>query len=254
MRKIGNLIALISLMLIVSACGSSAAQYNNQGNNYFAEAAYDDALGEYSAAKEANPELAEPYYNSGNALQNKGDLKAAVDQTQPALRMTGNNDELAEKAFYNLGNSYFLAEDWPAAIKAYQEALLLKSNDSDAKYNLELALRNLQQQQQQQQQQGNGGQPQPNPGDQPGGQGQQPQGEGDQQQPGGGGQPKDQQDGSGGKENGDQPGTGEGELSKQEAEQLLDNLSQNGQTLQERLNKTFDGQGQSRRRPPEQDW
>jgi Ca-activated chloride channel family protein len=252
-RKIWSVI-LLFLIISLSACGSVAARYNNKGNEDFDRAAYEDAIEEYTAAKEVNPDMAEPYYNSGNAFHNKGDLKSAVAQIQQALRLA--DDELAQKAFYNLGNSYFLAEDWPAAIKAYQEALLLDPNDQDAKYNLELALRNVARQSQQ-----NGdGQPDPNgqPGNNPGGQGgePQPQDEGEEGDQGGqGDKEEDKQGGGESDEKGEKPGPGgndEDELSPEEAEQLLDNLSQNGQTLQERLNKSFDGEGS--RRPPEQDW
>ena len=240
-----SIVMLGMIMMILAACNSSAARYNNQGNDDFEKAAYDDALEEYTAAKETDPELAEPYYNSGNALHNKGDLKSAVGQTQQALRLA--DDKLAQQAFYNLGNAYFLAEDWPAAIKAYQDSLLLDPNDKEAKHNLELALRKVQRQSQQ----SGDGQPQPNqPGDN--------QGEGDQPQNQDGDQPggeEEGQEGPGGEEENEEEGGGGGdeeELSPEEAKQLLDNLSQNSQTLQERLNQSFDGQGS--RQPLAQDW
>jgi len=249
MKQYTWLLNIIVIMMTVSACSSTAAEYNNQGNTNFEEAAYDDALEEYTAAKEENQALAEPFYNSGNAYHNKGDLKAAIDQTQQALRMA--DDKLAQLAFYNLGNSYFIQEDWPAAIKNYQEALLLNPNDVQAKYNLELALRNVQRLMEQ-----NGdGQPQQQPG-QGGGQGQgeenQPQGEGEENEGGGEGEEEEQPGGGGEGEEEEQSGGGDGDLTEEEAEQLLDNLSQNSQTLQERLNQPFDGQG--RRRLPTQDW
>ncbi|MBN2520164.1 MAG: tetratricopeptide repeat protein [Bacteroidales bacterium] len=41
--------------------------------------------------------------------------------------------------YYNLGNSYFKLKNLPKAILNYERALLLKPNDEDIKYNLELA-------------------------------------------------------------------------------------------------------------------
>ncbi len=197
--------------------------------------------------------MAEPYYNLGNLFHIEGDLKSAVAQTQQSLRLAGENDKLAQKAFYNLGNSYFLAEDWPSAIKAYQEALLLDSNDIDAKHNMELALQNIQRQQQQ-----NGNGP---PQQKKDGEGQQP-GESDKSQPqdkpgdkkdqsGGGEDKKDEKSDSGKKPDKDKE-SGDEELTQDEAERLLDGLSQNSQTLQERLNQTFDGK--NRRPSPKEDW
>lgn len=56
-------------------------------------------------------------------------------------------------ALYNLGNARLAGGDAQAALDAYKEALRRKSDFADAKYNLELALRQLEQQQKQQQQQ-----------------------------------------------------------------------------------------------------
>ncbi len=242
----------LSFVMFLTACTPTAAEYNNQGNEAFADAAYDDAVQEYSAAKAADQALAEPYYNSGNAYHNQGDFKEAINQTQEALRRA--DDALAQQAFYNLGNSYYLTEDWAAAIKAYQEALVLDPTDQEAKYNLELALQQLQRAQQQQQQQQNGeGEPQPNQGNQPGQQDPGQQGQGEQEGQQGGGDEDEEQEGGGGDDQDEQEqGGGNGQLTPEEAEQLLDNLAQDGQTLQERLNQSFDGQG--RRLYPEQDW
>lgn len=244
----GRRLFLIGLMMLawaISACTSSVADYNNQGNDDFAKAAYDDALEEYGAAKVEDSTLAHPYYNSGNAYHNKGDFKQAIDQTQEALRRA--DDDLAQQALYNLGNSYFLTEDWAAAIKAYQDALVLDPDDQNAKYNLELALKQVERQQANQ----NGdGQPQPSQGDQPGDSEQSQPGEGEPQ--GGGGEEEDEQENGPGGEEEDEDGQGDGGLTEEEAEQILDNVAQDSQTLQERLNQSFDGQG--RRLPPAQDW
>jgi len=236
------LIALIAVVFL-SACGPSAARYNNQGNQEFAAEKYDEALNGYTSAQQEDPDLAEPYYNAGNAFHRKDDFEAAIARTQQSLRTA--DDELAQQGHYNLGNTYFEMQDWEAAIEAYKEALRLKPDDVDAKHNLELALQMLQQQQQQQQQ-GQGNQQQ----DQGGGQNQQQpqQGQqGEQNQPGGGNQEQEQpnQSPSSGSEPQDQQQPGNGtELSPQEAQQLLDALGQNSQTLQERLNQIF-GEGSS---------
>lgn len=49
--------------------------------------------------------------------------------------------ELATAALYNLGNARFAGGDLQGAVEAYQETLRLDPDHQDAKYNLELALR-----------------------------------------------------------------------------------------------------------------
>ena len=60
---------------------------------------------------------------------------------------------LAADAFYNLGNARLETKDAQAAIDAYKSALRAQSDLPDAKRNLELALRLLEEQQRQQEQQ-----------------------------------------------------------------------------------------------------
>jgi tetratricopeptide (TPR) repeat protein len=278
-----HLLTFTIILFILTACGSSAAGYNNQGNRDYEAEKYTEAINNYTLAKRENPDLPEPYYNSGNTFHRQGKLEAAVAQTQQSLRTA--KDELAEQSHYNLGNSYFKMEDWPKAIEAYKQALRLNPEDQDAKHNLELALQMLRQQQQmqqqggqqgqqnqqqqqggqgQQQQQQGGGQPQQGQGQQ-GNQQQQGQGQQNQQQQGGGNgeQQQDQQSPSGGSSSQDQEqqsGNNGRELSQEEAEQLLDALGQNSQTLQERLNQSLGdgsssgGFGGAPKPLPAQDW
>lgn len=54
--------------------------------------------------------------------------------------------ELRQRAFYNLGGARLAADDPAGAVSAYEEALRLDPSDADAKHNLELALRRLEEQ------------------------------------------------------------------------------------------------------------
>ncbi len=239
-------------LLILAACGGSpVAKYNNAGNENYEAEDYSAAVDDYITAQREDPDLAEPYYNAGNAFHQQGNLESAAMQGKQAVREA--EGELAQNSYYNLGNTYFKGQGWSDAIDAYKEALRLNPNDEEAKYNLELALQQQQQQQQEQQQGGGSGQQQ-QPGDNPDQQQQPSQGEGDEEQPdGGGGQPEQDDSGQSGSpdenEQPQQPGGPRG-LTPQEAEQLLDALGQDSQTLKERLQEDFFAPG----RPPAQDW
>lgn len=156
-RNYGTLVVLLVIsVLFGTACKSSAEKLNQEGNERFAEEAYLEALHAYQSAQIESPELAEPYYNAASALYREGAYEEALAQLEQAMQFVQLDEEtyqsLAENGFYNLGNTSFNQESWEAAIAAYREALLRNPGDQDAKYNLELALQQLQQQQEQQQQ------------------------------------------------------------------------------------------------------
>jgi tetratricopeptide (TPR) repeat protein len=48
--------------------------------------------------------------------------------------------ELRSDSWFNLGNTYFVQQQWEQAVEAYKEALRIDPSDAEAKYNLELAL------------------------------------------------------------------------------------------------------------------
>lgn len=144
-------VILAALGLLAAACGPSAEKMNAEGNDRFAKEAYLEALAAYQSAQIESPDLAEPYYNAANALYRQGAYAEALEQMEEALRYAA-DETVAENSFFNLGNATFNLQSWEEAVDAYTEALLLNPDDQDAKYNLELALQQMQQEQQEEQQ------------------------------------------------------------------------------------------------------
>jgi Ca-activated chloride channel family protein len=154
MKKLFVLIPILLLAaLALTGCDQSAEKLNNEGNEAFAEQDYDGALTAYLQAQEDAPELAEPHYNAANAHYRQEDYEQAQQKLEQALVGEESQDDLDQNSYYNLGNTFFQAQQYEAAIEVYKEALRLNPDDLEAKQNLELALRQLQQQQQEQQQQ-----------------------------------------------------------------------------------------------------
>jgi Ca-activated chloride channel family protein len=149
MKKLLPLVLVSAFAL--AACGLSAQKLNNQGNEAFYNQDFDGALAAYQEAQADSPELAEPHYNAANAHYRQG----AYEQAEKELEQTLIKDEgdLSQSSTYNLGNTFFQGEQYEQAIEAYKEVLRLNPDDIEAKQNLELALRQLQQQQQEQEQQ-----------------------------------------------------------------------------------------------------
>ena len=106
-------------------------------------------------------------YNRGTEAYQCGEFAEAVDALRDALRTP--DLSLQQRTYYNLGNALYrlgqasaqedakqTIERWKDAIKAYDDALALRSDDEDARYNRDLVkkkLDELQQQQPQDQQQ-----------------------------------------------------------------------------------------------------
>ncbi|HSK74889.1 MAG TPA: VWA domain-containing protein [Thermoanaerobaculia bacterium] len=101
-------------------------------------------------------------YNAGtaNLAAGSGRERKATKLLEVAAREAG--PELAPKAFYNLGNARLATKDASGAVEAYKQALRLNPGDADAKWNLELALK-----EQQKQKMGGQGKPQGNRGKNP---------------------------------------------------------------------------------------
>ena len=144
---------MILLALALAACGQSAEKLNKTGNEAFENQEYEAALTAYHRAVEDSPEMAEPHYNAANSHFRLEDYGQAQQEIEQALVNGENLDGLDQNSFYNLGNTFFQTEEYETAIEAYKEALRLNPDDLEAKQNLELALRQLQQQQQEQEQQ-----------------------------------------------------------------------------------------------------
>ncbi|MBI4546141.1 MAG: VWA domain-containing protein [Gemmatimonadetes bacterium] len=120
-----------------------------RGNRLYRQGRYAEAVAAYRAALQAGSQRPELRYNLGTALLRLG----RFEEAEPYLRTAGAGIEpaLRARAAYNLGNRYLLpgrrAEPEPGvamlgqAVEAYKRALRLDPADRDAKWNLELALR-----------------------------------------------------------------------------------------------------------------
>jgi Ca-activated chloride channel family protein len=236
---------LLLAVVALAGCGQSAETLNNKGNEAFADQDYDGALTAYLGAQENAPEMAEPHYNAANSHYRMEDYQQAQQEIERALVGEESQQALDQHSYYNLGNTFFQAQQFEPAIQAYKEALRLNPDDLEAKQNLELALRQLQQQQEQDQEQRSEDQQSEEQQDQP----QQPddqQSEEEQEQqqsndPSAGQQSEDQAEG--------QPQQIEG-LTEEQARQLLEAAVEGAESLEEFLQQILVVPGGS----PLEDW
>jgi len=94
---------------------------------------------------EADPRL---LYNAGTARLAAGDERRAVGALERAATALAEADDpgAAPPVHYNLGSSRLEAGDPAGAVEAFKQALRLDPGSEDAKHNLEVALRRLEQQ------------------------------------------------------------------------------------------------------------
>lgn len=135
--------AMAGLAMAGVACGSSPADHNAAGNRAYATQDWAAAAAAYATAAAAAPERAEPAYNLANAAFRQADVAAARGQLHAALAL--DDGRLAQAIWYNLGHVAYNEGDYRRAAEDFKAALRLDPSDADAKHNLELALRQLDQ-------------------------------------------------------------------------------------------------------------
>ncbi|HZN04764.1 MAG TPA: VWA domain-containing protein [Candidatus Polarisedimenticolia bacterium] len=227
------LCALLGAMFATPASAADVASRNNEGNQKYEQKKYDEALRLYTDAQALKPSAPELHYNIGNVLFRKGEFDKAIEEYLRA--QSAASPGLRQAAVYNQGNAHLQQGKLQDAVNAYVQALRLDPKDQEAKRNLELALRLLEEQKKQQQQQQ---------------QQQQPQDKKDQEQkqqepkPAKPEEPKPD-------EKKEEQEKRPGQMSEEEARQILQALRENEK---EGVRKHAKMQPPSRPRHPEEDW
>lgn len=140
-------VMLLAILPLRAAGDDGAAARNNEGNRLYNQRRYDEALKMYTDAQAVRPEAPELHYNIGNVLFRRQQFDKAAEEYLKA--QSSRDPKLARDAVYNRGNALMLQGRLPEAVNAYVQTLRADPADGDAKRNLELALRLLKEQQKQ---------------------------------------------------------------------------------------------------------
>jgi tetratricopeptide (TPR) repeat protein len=135
----------------VSSGQDEYKKLNDRANNAYKKGDLQKAKSLLEEAKQSSHGNPVVDYNLGSVYHQEGDYEQANETYMDAA--TSADSSLKASTFYNIGNTEFRNGDYAKAIDAYKKSLDVDPSDRDSKYNLELALRKLQQQQQQQQKQ-----------------------------------------------------------------------------------------------------
>ncbi|MFA6004248.1 MAG: VWA domain-containing protein [Elusimicrobiota bacterium] len=137
-----TLLLLLLLCLPGSARAASRESALRSGNKLYGERRYQEALGRYRDAR--RPADPRPEFNAGDALYRLEDYDSAAQGFQRLGEDPRLPDATRSHAFYNLGNALVQKQDYAGAVAAFRKAVILSPSDPDARHNLAVALRMLQ--------------------------------------------------------------------------------------------------------------
>lgn len=160
-RKVPEVTAIILFLSLSIGTGTEA--YCSRGEEAFNQGDYLQASEYYRQRLEKSPNDPELQYNFGTAAYKNNMQDDAIEAFTKALK--SDNVELQKKAYYNRGNSYYqkgaevqqadpetTINQWKQAIGSLESALQLDPDDADAKHNLEIIKKRLEELEKQHQQ------------------------------------------------------------------------------------------------------
>lgn len=134
MRRV---ILYILLLTAVSAQAQTDRQSIRQGNSFYHKKQWAQAEVEYRKALAKNAENPQALYNLGCALMMQQKDSAAIQQYQKAIQVETNKLRRS-KASHNIGVICQNHKMYGDAIKAYQQSLRDNPSDDETRYNLAL--------------------------------------------------------------------------------------------------------------------
>ena len=230
---------ILSLLLVASAVQVFAQQktdrdYLRSGNKLFNDSLFIKAEVDYRKALEINPKSTDAMFNLANTLLMQQKAKEAMEQYESVSKIEKDKDKLAQ-IYHNMGVILQSSKQLPQCIEAYKESLRNNPKDNETRYNLALAQKQLKDQQQNQQNQDQQQQQQQKQEEE-----KQDQNKDQQEQ-----EQKDQQ-----QQNQQQQQQNKNEMSKENAQQLLNAVMQDEKNVQDKVKKQIQIQGKKL----EKDW
>ena len=208
---------LLLLMAATASAQKAERDFIRKGNRFFKDSVYVDAEVNYRKALETNPQSTVSMFNLGNTLAQQNKLQEAMEQYVAATKIEKDKNDLAQ-IYHNMGVIFQSQKDYGKAVEAYKQSLRNNPKDDETRYNLALAQKMLKDQQQNQQNQDQNKQQQQDQQEDKKDQNKDQQQNKEQQQP-------------------PQPQKKDNEMSKENAEQLLNSVMQDEKDVQDKVKK-----------------
>lgn len=162
--KANALLSKVKIFAIIGLCmmafqpasaqsARQARKSTREGNTLYRDSLWHDAEMEYRRAQEQMPSDSISLYNLANALTQQQDQAKAQDAMSFYGKVIdtaerGGNHKLASMAAFNAGDICMLSQQYEQAVQLFKRALRNNPKDDEARYNLYLAKKLLEQQQQ----------------------------------------------------------------------------------------------------------
>lgn len=134
---------ILFIILLISLQGAFAQTDRDlirQGNKLYAQHKYAEAEISYRKAVAQNGNNSRALYNLGCALQKEHRDSDAISQYELAVKSEP-NARVRSQAYYNMGVAFQTQKNYGQAIEAYKNCLRLNPGDNDARYNYVLCKR-----------------------------------------------------------------------------------------------------------------
>ncbi len=141
-RASGFFVAFFLLLHAQGYCAENPDELYEKGR-------FEEAAKGYAEQDMDNPRDIRYRYNRGCADYQASDFKGAMAAFKSVLKRTEDPKTL-NKAVFNLGNAAFKQGDFASAKAYFQQAIIMDPANQNARYNLELTLRELEKQKKQQ--------------------------------------------------------------------------------------------------------
>lgn len=152
LRQAGWLVPVLAVMVNAAATQPAAVagvpEEARDGARLFADSSYKEAADAFRQATIASPDDVRWRYDLGLSEALGQDFENALNNLGATARQAP--PEVAGASLYNAGNVHLTQDHFAEAAGAYRQALVRNPDDVEAKHNLELALRKLQEQKQNQ--------------------------------------------------------------------------------------------------------
>jgi tetratricopeptide (TPR) repeat protein len=137
MKKIGYILMMSLLTLSVMAQKENGDV--RSGNKLYKASKFTDAEIEYRKGLLKNKNSFEANYNLGNALFKQKKYPEALEQYNAAMALQPKDKKKIAATLHNMGNSLFADKKVEESIKAYEMALKNNPTDNETRYNLAYA-------------------------------------------------------------------------------------------------------------------
>lgn len=137
---IRQVLLFIFFCFVISVDAQTERKYIRDGNRMFHKKEYAKSEILYRKAIDENPANSQALYNLGCALMMQNKDSAAISQYQKAVKVEKNKLRLS-RSFHNIGVICQNHRMYGEAIKAYENALRNNPKDNETRYNLVLCKR-----------------------------------------------------------------------------------------------------------------